>query len=95
MMKVHPYQDYKKYKHSHMTCRACVKLSLYIYGIGSSIDAKMLIQSHDSLVHLEDLEYERNTDIGTLKKERGDIFSYCCTKNFKEKLQCYVNELLF
>ena len=47
------------------------------------------------LVHLEALENGINTDIGTLNKERGEIFSECCTEIFKQKLLSYVNEVLF
>ena len=38
---------------------------------------------HDLLSHLEFLQYGRNTDIETIKKEREDIFSESCTKIFK------------
>ena len=37
----------------------------------------------------------KNPDIGTLKKERGGIFSDYCTEIFKAKFLLYVNEVLF
>ena len=45
------------------------------------------------LVNSLDLEYGRNPDIGTLKKERGGVFFECCTG--KEKFLRYINEVLF
>ena len=42
MMTVHPYQSNPNCKHSRMNCRACVQLSLYVYGIDDSIDTQML-----------------------------------------------------
>ena len=53
----------------------CVKLPLYVYGIDDSIETKILKTPHILLVHLAALESGRNTDIGTLNKDRGDIFS--------------------
>ena len=41
------------------------------------------------------LHNERNPDIGTLKKNRGDIFSGCCAEILKGKFLRYVNEVLF
>ena len=40
------------------------------------------------------LDNGRNPDIGTLKKERGDIFSECCAERFQKKIIRYVNEVL-
>ena len=37
----------------------------------------------------------RKLDIGTLKKDRGEIFLECCAENFKAKFLRYVNEVLF
>ena len=78
-----------------MTCRDCVKLTIYADGIDTRIYTQILNPPHDMLVHLADLDYERNKDIGTLKKERRDIFSECFTEIFKEKFLCSVNEVLF
>ena len=78
-----------------MTCRACVQLPLYIYGIDDIIDTKIIKTPHDILVRLMALDYGRNPDIGTLKKERGGIFSECCNKRFRAKFILYVNEVLF
>ena len=44
---------------------------------------------------MADLDNRINSDIGTLKKYRGDLFSEYCTKIFKTKFLRYVNELLF
>ena len=78
-----------------MFCRAFVKLPLYLDGIYDSIDTKILKPPHILLVHLEYLYNGRKQDIGTLNKERGDIFSEFCTKIFKAKFLHYVNEVLF
>ena len=63
--------------------------------IDDSIDTQMLKNPHDLLVHLEDLYHGRNPYIGTLKNERGDIFSECYTESFNAKFLKYVNEVLF
>ena len=55
----------------------------------------MLKTPNNILSHLEDLDYGRNTDICTLKKERGGIFSECCTKIFNEQFLHYINEVRF
>ena len=55
----------------------------------------MLKTPHDLLFHLADLENGRNPDIGTLKKDRGDIFSEFCIEIFKGKFLQYVNEVIF
>ena len=78
-----------------MTCRACGQTPLDVYGIDTSINIQMLKTPHDILLHLTALYNGRNTDIGTLKKEKGDIFSEFCTESFKEKFLRYVNEVLF
>ena len=65
-----------------MNYRACVKLPLDINGIYYRIYTKIL-KIIIIIVHLEALENGRNTDIGTIKKEREDIFSESCTKIFK------------
>ena len=66
-----------------MTCRDCIQLPLNLYGIDSSIDNQMMKSPHDLLVHLVSLYNVINPDIGTLKKDRGDIFSECCAESFK------------
>ena len=93
MMTVHPDQADKKCKHRRMNCRPCYQLQLVLYGLDSIIDTQMLEKLHDILVHLEDLDYGRKTDIGTFNKERGDIFSEFCIKSFKEKIPHCVDEV--
>ena len=44
---------------------------------------------------MADLDNGINPDIGTLKKDRGDIFLECCAENFKANFLRYVNEVLF
>ena len=68
MMTVHPDQADPKCKYNRMTCRACVQIPLYVYGIDASIDNQMMKNPHDIIVHLVALDYGRNTDIGLLKK---------------------------
>ena len=41
------------------------------------------------------LDNGRNPDIGTLKKDGGDIFLECCAESFKGKILRYVNQVLF
>ena len=62
-----------------MPCRACVKLPLDMYRLYARIDTQLIKNPHDLLVQLSDLDYGENPDIGTIKKERGDIFLDCCT----------------
>ena len=95
MMAVHPYQADSNCKHSHMTCRACVQLPLYVYGIDASSNNQIIKPPHYLIVHLAALDNGRKPDIGTLKKESGYIFSEFCTESFKEKSLRYVNEVLF
>ena len=78
-----------------MNCRACVTLSLDVDVIYYIIDTKILKNPHDILVHSAALENGRNSDIGTLKKDRGDIFLECCLESFKGKFLRCVNEVLF
>ena len=78
-----------------MTCRACVKLPLDVYWIYASIDTQIIKTPHDILVHFAALDNYRKPDIGTLKKEMGDIFSECFVEIFKENFLRYVNEVLF
>ena len=95
MTKVHLDQADPKCNYSCMTCRDCVQLPLDVDGIDTSIDNQMLKPPHDLLVHLAALENGIKPDIGTLKKDIGDIFSECCTEIFKSKFIRYVNEVLF
>ena len=74
MVTVHPDQADPKCKQNIISCRSCVKLPLYIDVIDGSIDIKILEPPHILLFHLADLENGRNPDIGTLKKDRGDVF---------------------
>ena len=78
-----------------MTCRACIKLPLDVDGIDASIDTHMLEIPHILLFHSAALDNGRKLDIGTLKKDRGDIFSECCAESFKANFLRYVNEVLF
>ena len=80
---VNPYQEDPNCKHNHMICKACIQLSLDVDGIDAIIDNQIIKTPYDLLVCLTDLYNGRNPDIGTLKKDRGDIFSSCCLKIFK------------
>ena len=91
----HPYQYDPKFKHNRMTGRACDKLPLDTNGIETSINTEMMKTPHIILFHLEDLENWINTDIFTLKKDMGDIFSGCYNGIFKAKFLYYVNVLKF
>ena len=95
MVTVYPDQDDPKFNYICMTFRACIKIPFNVYGIYASIYTQMMKKPHVILVHLVDLYYGRNTDIGTLKKDRGDIFSERCTESFKIKFLRYFNEVLF
>ena len=64
-------------------------------GIYASIDTHMLNPTRILLVNLADLDNGRKPDIGTPKKDRGDIFSECCAESFKGTFLRYVNEVLF
>ena len=78
-----------------MTCKACIKLPLDLDIIYSSIDNQILKIPNTLLVYLADLYNGRNTYIGTLKKDRGDIFLECCAEIFKAKFLRYFDEVLF
>ena len=41
------------------------------------------------------LDNRRQSYIGTLKKDKGDIFLECCAERFKVNFLRYVNEVLF
>ena len=86
MMTFHPYQADSNCKNSYMTCRDCVKLPFDVDGIDTSIDAKILKITHYLLVHLAALGNGRKPDIGTLKKDRGDIISECCAKPLRKQI---------
>ena len=94
-MTVHPDQADPNCKHGRMTSRACFQLPLGVDGIDASIDTQILKTPHDLLVHLSELDNGRKSDIGTLKKDRGDIFSEFCAESFRAKFLYYVNEVLF
>ena len=66
MMMVHPDQTEPKYKHNRMTCRACVQLPLYVYGIDTSIDTQILKTPHILLFHLVAFDNGRKPYIVTL-----------------------------
>ena len=55
----------------------------------------MLKTPHRILSHLADLDYGREPDIVTLKRDRGNIFSECYTEIFKGKFLRHVNKILF
>ena len=74
-MTVHPAQADPTCKHSIMNCRACVKLLLYLDRIDARINIQMMRTTHDLLFHLAYLDNGRKAEIGTLKKEKGCIFS--------------------
>ena len=78
-----------------MTCRAYVQLPLDLDGIDTRINNQIMENPHDLLFHLSDLDNVRNPDIGTLKREKGNIFSEFCTESSKAKFLRYVNEVLF
>ena len=78
-----------------MTCRACVKLPLYGNGIDCSIYSQIINRTHNILVRLLDFGNDRTSDVGILKKERGDVFSERQTEIFKARLLQYINGVLF
>ena len=75
MMTVHPDQADPEYNHSRMNCRVFFQLPLDVYSIDASIYNQVLKTLHIFLVHLVSFNNGINPDIGTLKKERGDILS--------------------
>ena len=95
MVLVHPDQADPNYKHSRMTCRAFVQLPIDEDEIDAIINIQILKNRHDLLVHLAALDNGIMPETGRLKKEKGDIFSECCTKSFKEKFLRYVNKFVF
>ena len=73
-MMVCPNQADTKFNYSRMACRACVQLPLVVDGIYSRIDSQILLKCI-LIVHLAALDNRRKPDIGTLTKDRGEIFS--------------------
>ena len=78
LIMVHPYQADPNCKNIQMNCRDCVQLLLYVDVIDAIINTQMLTAPHNLLVHLAALDNERKPEIGTLKKEKGDIPSEVC-----------------
>ena len=78
-----------------MTFMDCVQPPLCVYGIDDSIYTQIMRTLHIILVNFAALDNGRKSDIGTLKKERGDIFSEICTEIFKAKFLRSINEVLF
>ena len=97
---VHPDQADPNCNYSCMACRDCVQPPLDVDVIDYSIDTKILKNTNYILVHLTALDNGRKLDIGTLKKDRVDIFSECCAeilrrRKLKAEFLSYVNEVLF
>ena len=76
-----------------MTCSSYAQLPLDVDGIDASIDTQML--KKNLLVQLVALDNGIKPDIGTLKKDRSDIFSEFCAESFKASFLRYSNEVLF
>ena len=74
MMMVHPYQADPNCKHIRMDYRSCVKPPINVDGIDTRINIQMLKTPHGILFHLAALENVRKPEIGTLKKDKGDIY---------------------
>ena len=94
-MTVNPDKADAKCKYSHMTCRDCVQLPVYAYGMDDSIENQMFNTPPGILVHLAALDNVRKPKIGTLNKEWGDVFSDFWTDFFMEILLRYVSEVVF
>ena len=75
IMSVHLYQADPNCKHGRMAYSDCGRLPLDVDGIDSSISTQIFKNPYDVLFHLVTLDNGRKTDIGTLKKDKGDIFS--------------------
>ena len=71
---MHPEQDDPKCKKIRLTCRACAQLPLDVDVIYARIYTQIMETIHDILVQLVDLDYGRNPDIGTLKKDKRGGF---------------------
>ena len=74
-MTFHPDQADPNCKQSRITCISFIQFPLDVDGIYARIYTQMLKPPHILIVHLADLDNGRQPDIGTLKKDRGDIFS--------------------
>ena len=72
---VGPDQADPKFNKSHITCRDCVQLLLYVDVIDAIIDTQILKNPNILLFRLVALDNEKNPDIGTIKKEGGGTFS--------------------
>ena len=57
-MTINSYQDDPNYKHSCITCRACVQILIDVYAIDNSINTQMLKTPNDLPVQLVDLKME-------------------------------------
>ena len=95
MMTVHLDQENPNCNYARMTFRAFVQLPLDLYGIYYSIDTQIMKTPHFLIFHLAVLGNGRNPYIGTLKKDRGDIFSECCAESHKANFLHSFNEVLF
>ena len=73
-MMVYLDKAYNKCKYIHMNGRACVQIILDANGKDTNIYSKILNAYHNLLVNLAALENGINTDIGTLKRDRGCVF---------------------
>ena len=92
---VHPDQDDKNCKHICMTRRVFYKLSLDVYGIDANIHTQLIFKKHILPVQFMALDNGIKPDIGTLNKDRSDIFSECYAQIFKAKILGYVNKVWF
>ena len=70
-MTFHPDQADPKFKHIHITFRACVQLQLDVDRIDSIIDTQILKTNHNMLVYLAALYYGRNRAIGRNQERKG------------------------
>ena len=61
----------------------------------TSINTQNMKTTHNLIFHLADFYNGINPEFGTLKKERGEIFSEWLTESLKAKLLRCVNEILF
>ena len=95
MITVHPDQAEPNFKHSRMTCRACVQFPLYADRIYASNNTQILKNPNDVLFNFADLDNETKPEIGTLKRDKWDISSKCCTESSKSKFLQSLNEVLF
>ena len=85
MMTVHWDQADPNCNYNRMIYRAWIQIPFNVDGIYFSIYTHMLENPHIIIVHLAALDNGRKPDIGTLKKDRGDIFLEFCAERFKAK----------